>query len=62
MNINVLGNLPFEAVCDVCNQECSSEHGLLDFQCCWCQRNVHADCLSQLPDVSCKQIKQKNIL
>ncbi|KAJ8979408.1 hypothetical protein NQ317_015840 [Molorchus minor] len=36
---------PLGAVCAVCEDECSMEPGLIDFQCCWCQRTVHTECL-----------------
>ncbi|KAL1489117.1 hypothetical protein ABEB36_014060 [Hypothenemus hampei] len=40
----VKGNLPLGAVCFICNKDCSLEPGLIDFQCCWCQRTVHTNC------------------
>ena len=43
------GNLPLGAVCCLCNEDCSMEPGLIDYQCCWCQRTVHTSCLSKLP-------------
>lgn len=48
----VKGNLPLDAVCNVCKEDCATEYGLIDFQCCWCQRCVHEECLTRLPDVS----------
>ncbi|XP_019758983.1 diacylglycerol kinase epsilon isoform X2 [Dendroctonus ponderosae] len=47
----VKGNLPLGAVCCQCNEDCSMEPGLIDFQCCWCQRTVHTECLKQMDDV-----------
>ncbi|XP_031352695.1 diacylglycerol kinase epsilon isoform X2 [Photinus pyralis] len=41
----VKGNLPLGACCDVCHEECALEPGLVDFRCCWCNRNVHEECL-----------------
>ncbi|KAK9731434.1 Diacylglycerol kinase catalytic domain [Popillia japonica] len=32
---------------------CSMEPGLVDFQCCWCQRTVHTECLKGLVDFQC---------
>ncbi|XP_044272407.1 diacylglycerol kinase epsilon isoform X2 [Tribolium madens] len=45
----VKGNLPLGAICCFCNEDCSMEPGLIDYQCCWCQRTVHTDCLPKLP-------------
>ncbi|XP_066258337.1 diacylglycerol kinase epsilon [Euwallacea similis] len=47
----VKGNLPLGATCSVCNEDCSVEPGLIDFQCCWCQRSVHTDCLKKVDEV-----------
>ncbi|XP_046428712.1 diacylglycerol kinase epsilon isoform X1 [Neodiprion fabricii] len=47
----VKGNLPVTAMCDVCDEECETEPGLLDWWCCWCQRCVHDLCKSNLPEV-----------
>ncbi|XP_066153489.1 diacylglycerol kinase epsilon isoform X2 [Euwallacea fornicatus] len=47
----VKGNLPLGAICSVCNEDCSVEPGLIDFQCCWCQRPVHTGCLKQVDEV-----------
>ncbi|XP_053994936.1 diacylglycerol kinase epsilon [Hylaeus anthracinus] len=40
----IKGNLPLTAVCDICDEECDSEPGLIDWWCCWCQRCVHEAC------------------
>ncbi|CAL7933848.1 unnamed protein product [Xylocopa violacea] len=40
----IKGNLPMNAMCDICNTECAMEPGLTDWWCCWCQRCVHDDC------------------
>ncbi|KAL7288695.1 hypothetical protein TKK_0017420 [Trichogramma kaykai] len=40
----VRGNLPLVAMCDVCDEECSVEAGLLDWWCCWCQKCAHETC------------------
>ncbi|RZC39409.1 diacylglycerol kinase epsilon [Asbolus verrucosus] len=45
----VKGNLPLGATCCLCNEDCSMEPGLIDYQCCWCQRTAHTDCLPKLP-------------
>lgn len=55
---NILGNLPLGAVCYICNEDCSMEPGLIDFQCCWCQRAVHTSCLKKVDEVS---IEIKNL-
>ncbi|XP_074035969.1 diacylglycerol kinase epsilon isoform X2 [Leptinotarsa decemlineata] len=41
----VKGNLPLWAVCQKCGEDCSMEPGLVDYQCCWCQKTVHTECL-----------------
>ncbi|XP_063229561.1 diacylglycerol kinase epsilon [Bacillus rossius redtenbacheri] len=47
----VKGNLSLGAVCEVCEDECGSEPGLVDYQCCWCQRTVHSACHQSLGEV-----------
>lgn len=42
----VHGNLSPHSSCDVCNEECDDESSLVDWKCCWCQRTVHQNCLS----------------
>ncbi|XP_022916830.1 diacylglycerol kinase epsilon [Onthophagus taurus] len=44
----VKGNLSLGAVCSVCNEDCSMEPGLVDYQCCWCQRTVHTSCFKNI--------------
>nr|CAD7257601.1 unnamed protein product [Timema shepardi] len=44
-------NLPLGVTCEVCEEECGSEHGLADFQCCWCQYAVHELCQQKLTEV-----------
>ncbi|KAK9888013.1 hypothetical protein WA026_000297 [Henosepilachna vigintioctopunctata] len=44
----IKGNLPLGAMCSICNEDCSMEPGLVDYQCCWCQRTVHSSCLNQV--------------
>ncbi|GJQ73668.1 hypothetical protein Trydic_g14006 [Trypoxylus dichotomus] len=44
----VKGNLPLGALCAVCKDDCSMEPGLVDFQCCWCQRTIHTECLNEI--------------
>lgn len=46
-----LGNLPLGATCVICEEECSVDPGLVDFQCCWCQRTVHTECLPKVDKV-----------
>ncbi|XP_065173705.1 diacylglycerol kinase epsilon isoform X2 [Atheta coriaria] len=41
----VKGNLPIGATCTICGEECSQQLGLVDYQCCWCQRAVHQQCI-----------------
>ncbi|KAJ8929806.1 hypothetical protein NQ314_017403 [Rhamnusium bicolor] len=47
----VKGNLPLGATCIICEEDCSMEPGLIDYQCCWCQRTVHIECLPQVGEV-----------
>lgn len=49
----VKGNLPLGAQCAICMEECSLEPGLVDYQCCWCQRAVHTDCLPPIKKDIC---------
>lgn len=44
------GNLNLGAICSICDEECSVEPGLIDFQCCWCQRTVHTECFKQMSE------------
>nr|CAD7588510.1 unnamed protein product [Timema genevievae] len=46
------GNLPLGVTCEVCEEECGSEHGLADYQCCWCQYAVHELCQQKLTEAS----------
>ncbi|XP_058800451.1 diacylglycerol kinase epsilon isoform X2 [Phymastichus coffea] len=47
----IRGNLPLIAMCDVCDEECSLEPGLLDWWCCWCQRCAHETCKLSISDL-----------
>lgn len=48
----VKGNVSLGALCDVCEEDFNAnEPGLLDSQCCWCQRSVHSSCLPKLGNV-----------
>ncbi|XP_076033309.1 diacylglycerol kinase epsilon [Oratosquilla oratoria] len=52
----IKGNLPSHAQCEVCEEECGLGPGLVDLQCCWCQRTVHDSCLlhfSEVCDMGC---------
>ncbi|KAK7051139.1 hypothetical protein SK128_011600, partial [Halocaridina rubra] len=44
----VKGNLPFNAQCEVCEEECGTEPELIDLRCCWCQRCAHDECVKNL--------------
>ncbi|XP_030758615.1 diacylglycerol kinase epsilon isoform X2 [Sitophilus oryzae] len=46
----VKGNLPLGATCFICKEDCSMEPGLIDFQCCWCQRCVHTKCQKKIDE------------
>ncbi|XP_076390877.1 diacylglycerol kinase epsilon isoform X3 [Megachile rotundata] len=47
----IKGNLPLNAICHVCNEECDLEPGLIDWWCCWCQRCVHDTCKANLSEI-----------
>lgn len=47
----VKGNLPLGALCCICDEDCCMEPGLVDFQCCWCQRCVHTECFEKVDKV-----------
>ncbi|KAF5269579.1 hypothetical protein FQR65_LT05917 [Abscondita terminalis] len=47
----VKGNLPLGASCAICHEECAVEPGLVDFRCCWCDRNIHECCLSNINEI-----------
>ncbi|CAL4215200.1 unnamed protein product, partial [Meganyctiphanes norvegica] len=47
----VKGNLPLNAHCEVCEEECGIGSGLVDFYCCWCARCVHAACIMHVAEV-----------
>jgi len=40
----VLGNLPLDSICYVCEDPAGDGPGLKDYQCIWCQRKVHTEC------------------
>jgi len=46
-----LGNLPLGACCYICEEDCGSEYGLVDWLCCWCQRAVHSQCRIHIQEV-----------
>ncbi|CAD6241355.1 GSCOCG00002681001-RA-CDS [Cotesia congregata] len=45
------GNLPTVAMCEVCDEECDIEPGLVDWFCCWCQKCVHEACKLKINEV-----------
>lgn len=58
-SVFISGNLPLGATCCVCNEDCSMDPGLVDYQCCWCQKSVHTGCISHL-DEECDFGRFKN--
>ena len=56
--LNFTGNLPLNAQCEVCEEECGAQLGLSDKQCCWCQRCTHTGCLPNLAEV-CFTLSEK---
>lgn len=52
--LTISGNLPFNSVCDVCEEKCGYEDHptqLSDYRCCWCQRTVHSVCQPKMADI-----------
>ncbi|KAK3867884.1 hypothetical protein Pcinc_026681 [Petrolisthes cinctipes] len=47
----VRGNLPENAQCEVCEEDCGVESGLSDWRCCWCQHCVHQNCILNVAEV-----------
>ncbi|XP_011305118.1 diacylglycerol kinase epsilon isoform X1 [Fopius arisanus] len=47
----IKGNLPALAICEICQEECSAEPGLIDWSCCWCQRYTHENCKSKMDEI-----------
>ncbi|KAJ9577627.1 hypothetical protein L9F63_005814, partial [Diploptera punctata] len=47
----VKGNLSLGSFCYVCDEDCGSEYGLVDWFCCWCQRAVHTQCRVHIEEV-----------
>ncbi|CAG5093683.1 Similar to DGKE: Diacylglycerol kinase epsilon (Homo sapiens) [Cotesia congregata] len=45
------GNLPTVAMCEVCDEECDIEPGLVDWFCCWCQKCVHEACKLKINEI-----------
>ncbi|XP_014298896.1 diacylglycerol kinase epsilon isoform X2 [Microplitis demolitor] len=45
------GNLPAIAMCEVCDEECDLEPGLIDWFCCWCQKCVHEACKPKIDEI-----------
>ncbi|XP_074098663.1 diacylglycerol kinase epsilon [Cotesia typhae] len=45
------GNLPTVAMCEVCDEECDTEPGLVDWFCCWCQKCVHEACKQKINEI-----------
>ena len=43
----IKGNLSTNSTCDVCNEEIDDESALIDWKCCWCQRTVHQNCMTE---------------
>lgn len=38
-------------MCAICNEECDTELGLVDWWCCWCQRTIHDSCKLSISEV-----------
>lgn len=47
----VRGNLPLNAQCEVCENDCGTEPKLSDWWCCWCHRSAHDDCIINIAEV-----------
>ena len=50
-NMILIGNLPPESICHVCETYCGAEKHLCDFKCSWCQWTVHEKCLPNMADL-----------
>eukprot|EP00088_Acartia_fossae_P033864 TRINITY_DN34740_c0_g1_i2.p1 TRINITY_DN34740_c0_g1~~TRINITY_DN34740_c0_g1_i2.p1 ORF type:complete len:537 (+),score=42.44 TRINITY_DN34740_c0_g1_i2:89-1699(+) len=57
----VLGNLPLDSICCVCEDPAGDGPGLKDYQCIWCQRKVHTDCKPDSPN-SCDLGRFRNMV
>lgn len=47
----IKGNLLFESVCAVCEEQCGDSPQLDDYRCCMCQRTVHTQCKENMAQV-----------
>ena len=45
------GNLPFNAQCQVCEEECGTDPQLNDWWCCWCRWCAHNACIQNVAEV-----------
>ncbi|KAG7158641.1 diacylglycerol kinase epsilon-like isoform X2 [Homarus americanus] len=47
----IRGNLPLNAVCEMCKRECGTDPMLCDWWCCWCHRSSHDACVKNITEV-----------
>ena len=57
----LVGNLPLESLCCVCEEPAGDGPGLRDLRCVWCQRKVHTECQHLLED-TCDLGRHKNLI
>jgi len=57
----LVGNLPLESVCCVCDEAAGDGPGLRDLRCVWCQRKVHQEC-SHLLQEFCDLGRHRNLI
>lgn len=57
----IQGNLPLDAVCNVCEETAGDGPGLRDLRCVWCQRKVHKGCQEQIDEL-CDYGPHKNLI
>ena len=57
----LVGNLPLESLCCVCDEPAGDGPGLRDLRCVWCQRKVHTECQPLLED-TCDLGRHRNLI
>jgi len=57
----LVGNLPLESLCCVCEEPAGDGPGLRDLRCVWCQRKVHTECQHLLED-TCDLGRHRNLI
>uniref|UniRef100_A0A0P4WH02 Diacylglycerol kinase n=1 Tax=Scylla olivacea TaxID=85551 RepID=A0A0P4WH02_SCYOL len=47
----IRGNLPLNAQCEVCKEECGTDPQLNDWWCCWCRWCAHDTCVQNVNEI-----------